>query len=382
MQFIDNWIGLPLAWLMGLFIRGPRCLAGDAHPTQPVKRVIVLKWVGLGSIVLSLPLLQEMKKRGVEIAFWTLEGHESALELSGLVDHVWVVRKKAWMVPISIIMAVFAARRFKADAVFDLEPTSNGTACIARLTGAPVVTGFMVGKKVRERLFTHLVALTAGRHMAENCVLMARSVGITMTGPPRLPEIRLPAAVKTNPERIRIVMNTNTSDLGRELRRWPDLHWVELANRLLENPAVDLSFTGIKSEYAGNEQIIEKIRAERGRVTNLAGKTSIHELLSYLKSADLVVSVDSGVMHLAAWSGAPLIGLFGADTPTLYGPLSLHSQSIWQGLPCSPCCTVVTEKHTQCRDNRCMQEISPSRVRLYCEELIKRGIKVRAREAA
>ncbi len=100
----------------------------------------------------------------------------------------------------------------------------------------------------------------------------------------------------------------------------------------------------------------------RSRIINLAGKSTLTELMGVFKDAYLTISVDSGAMHLAAWAGTPVIGLFGPETPQLYAPRSKRSKVIWAALPCSPCCTVATEKHTRCRDNQCMKRISPSQV--------------------
>jgi ADP-heptose:LPS heptosyltransferase len=90
-----------------------------------------------------------------------------------------------------------------------------------------------------------------------------------------------------------------------------------------------------------------------------------------LKDSSLVISVDSGVMHLAAWANAPVVGLFGPETPQLYAPRTKRSKVIWAALPCSPCCTIATEKHTRCRDNQCMKKISPAQVLLAGRVLLE-----------
>src|SRR6185503_20323539 len=93
MRRIDYWVGKPVIWAIRLFTPRPQSLHGDVHPKKLPKRVICTKFIGLGSVVLSLPLLKALKESGVEIAFWTFAGQAELAKLSGYVDHVWVVRQ-------------------------------------------------------------------------------------------------------------------------------------------------------------------------------------------------------------------------------------------------------------------------------------------------
>ena len=69
---------------------------------------------------------------------------------------------------------------------------------------------------------------------------------------------------------------------------------------------------------------------------NLVGKTTLSQLLELFKQANLVISLDTGPMHLAAASGTPTLGLFGANTPVKWGPYGKQHQAIYHG-PKVPC---------------------------------------------
>lgn len=401
MQVIDHVVGVPLAMAFRALTPRSRYLGGE-RPQAP-RRVIVSKFVGLGSVVLSLPMLEAMKAEGVRVAFWTFGGQAELLRISGLVDEVWVVKPTAREFLPTLFSTLWRAIRFRADAFIDLEPTANFSALLARMTGAPLRAGFLCGKQARESLFTHLVAITAGRHMVENCLALAYSLGIESAkadparragdekrGLPSLMELPDPklgiGAGEGASGRRAVVLNPNTSDLCRELRRWPDAHWVSLCERLLADPSNELFFTGVASESADNEAILQALERKvgpcRDRVHNLAGRTNLKQLLGLLQRAHLAISVDSGVMHLAGWAGTPLIGIFGLENPALYGPRSVASKSIWSALPCSPCCTVATERSSRCQDNQCMKRISPEQVlfasRALHDELAARDRRLKA----
>src|SRR5207245_7280608 len=88
---------------------------------------------------------------------------------------------------------------------------------------------------------------------------------------------------------------------------------------------------------------------------NAVGRLSLGELLALLRRAALVVSNDTGPTHLAAAQGAPVVGLFGPNTPVLYGPRSAYALALYLGLPCSPCMSNLNEKGgSGCDNNICM----------------------------
>lgn len=380
MQQLDRLLGVPLTWLLSRFRRNHSLFLGGRPLSKAPKRVICAKFVGLGSVTLSLPLLRALKEAGVEVVFWTFSGNAQVAQLSGSVDQVWSV-KASWTLPFQLVGSLIRAIRFRPEAFIDLEQTSNASAILAFLSTAPVRVGFLSGKPLRESLFTHVISLAGKRHMIESMALMGQAVGVqvrSLSLPPP-PVVPLPSR---DPARRTIVLNPNTSDLGASLRQWPEASWVALAKQLLRDPAVDLIFPGVASERPRNLRIIEQLGAGfDGRVMNLAGRSSVPELLGHLRTSDLVVSVDSGIMHLAAWAGAPVVGLFGPETPMLYAPMGQRTRVIWAALPCSPCCTVATEKHTRCQDNQCMKRISAGQVYLACQALLNPAQSVPAQAA-
>lgn len=373
MRRIDRWIGIPLTRVLGAFTSRPRSLFGDTHPTKLPERVICAKFIGLGSVVLSLPLLKALKDAGVKVAFWSFPGQTELVRLSGLADEIWVVRPSLKSFLPSLWQSFKAARRFKADAFLDLEPTANFSAILAWMSQAAIRVGFMSAKPNRESLFTHLVALTPERHMVSNNLLMGELIGLGPVNDTELPPVPGITSVQARSHR-RVVVNINASDLSWH-RMWPEKNWVSLCQQLLKDPGIgELVFPGAAAEKGRVDQLIRKLIAQDAsvepRLVSLAGRTSLTQLLEVLGSADLVISVDSGIMHMAAWAGAPVVGLFGPETPSFYAPRSRRSAVLWASLPCSPCLTVAADKITRCQDNQCMKKITPKRVYKACQLLL------------
>jgi ADP-heptose:LPS heptosyltransferase len=104
-----------------------------------------------------------------------------------------------------------------------------------------------------------------------------------------------------------------------------------------------------------------------GKVENLVGRTSLAQLIEELRGMQLLVTNDTGTMHLAASLGVPTIALFGSTEPTLTRPLGADHSIIRHQVECSPC------YQRECPiDFRCMQAITPDEVAEAVLDLVKR----------
>ena len=132
-----------------------------------------------------------------------------------------------------------------------------------------------------------------------------------------------------------------------ETKLWEDGKFAELCDRIRTELGIGVVLTG---REAGP---LEKIRAGmKTEAVNLGGRTSLRELAALYREAALVVSTDSGPMHLAAAVGTPVVALFGPTDPGRTGPCGSGHKVIRGSLSCMPCF------RKQCEDPRCMREIS------------------------
>ncbi len=152
----------------------------------------------------------------------------------------------------------------------------------------------------------------------------------------------------------RIVLNPGADAL---YKRWPASHFTELADRLVQNHSVRILITGGSEDRPVVDRILGAM-TRREEALDLAGKLTLTELAALLETCDLMVTNDTGPMHLAAAVDTPVVALFGPGKPGRYGPYGLEGWHtvLQHPVDCSPCTAF------DCRDRRCMRAISVEEV--------------------
>lgn len=106
---------------------------------------------------------------------------------------------------------------------------------------------------------------------------------------------------------------------------------------------------------------------QRARPVNLVGRTSVKTLAAVLERCDLLLSADSGPMHLATAVGTPTLALFGSTDPAVTGPFDDRSEAIYKALPCAPC-----GNHPTCEGRYdCLRAITPDEVVVAARRLLR-----------
>ncbi len=116
-------------------------------------------------------------------------------------------------------------------------------------------------------------------------------------------------------------------------KRWPATYFAEIAQRL-QRKGYAVWLIGSANEKESSDKIIA---LGNPMCRNLCGNTDLTDAIALLSIAQLVISNDSGLMHLAAALDRPMLALFGSSSPEFTPPLSTHAEIIKLDLKCSPC---------------------------------------------
>ncbi|PTE09882.1 lipopolysaccharide heptosyltransferase II [Mesorhizobium helmanticense] len=115
-------------------------------------------------------------------------------------------------------------------------------------------------------------------------------------------------------------------------KRWPSEHYAGLASDLMAK-GFDVALFGSKNDA----DVTAEIARLAPGVVDLAGKTRLEDAIDLISAARLAVSNDSGLMHVAAAVGTPIVAVYGSTSPDNTPPLTERRELVWLGLSCSPC---------------------------------------------
>jgi heptosyltransferase-2 len=148
-------------------------------------------------------------------------------------------------------------------------------------------------------------------------------------------------------------------------KRWPEHYYGELAGDMIEQGWSVWLFGSEKDRPV----CAEVNRVAGGRCVDLSGRTSLAQAVDLMSLADIVVSNDSGLMHVAAALDRPLVALYGSSDPGFTPPLNPRSRVLSLGLDCSPCFKrECPEGHLQCLTEMSVEQVARTVRELAAEE--------------
>lgn len=372
MKAVDHYIGIPICFMLDFC----QMVAGlfPKKQTRPPKKILIMKYFGIGSILLASPLLRAIKRAypAARIGFLTFAANQDIVTRLSLVDDIYPLRTGSpFHFLADLVTAVRTIRRERYDVTIDMEFFAKFSTIMTYISGSPVRIGYFLRQLWRGNLLTHQIYYNHYKHITEVFGALASPLGIQISDysltRPFFSDTEHAAAglilEKEGAQKsdVLIGFNVNVSDLSLE-RRWPGPQFQALANALLHELDAKLVFIGAP----GDRPYVEEVLAELGaspRVVNLAGKTSLGELLGIFTRMTLFITNDSGPLHIAAALGVPTLSLFGPETPVLYGPRGEDALVFYKGIYCSPCLSVFNAKTAPCSgQNICMQSITAQEV--------------------
>lgn len=343
-------------------------------PSDPLRldgarRILLIKPSSLGDVVHALPVAATLHRRYPNTRLDWLVEEEAADIVRGhpAISEVVVSGRRRWLRQLrgargigvtlgEIVRFVADLRRRRYDAVLDLQGLFK-SALYVMATRAPIRVGFAEGREGSPWVLTHRIpAPPQPVHAVDRYLALAAAVGATE--PVREAQIALTPQARSVAEsmlegygRPRVVLHPAARW---RTKLWEEGRWRELAASLLTE-GVGVFITGGQEDGAMAAEISAGLNPAP---VSLAGRLSLKELAAVLSLADLLVSVDSGPMHMAAAMGTPVVALFGPTDPRRTGALG-PGAVLRRSLPCSPC----LERRCRIADvHRCMRDLGVAEV--------------------
>lgn len=326
-------------------------------PRSP-KKILIVKPSSLGDVVHSLPFLNAVKSGfpKAEIHWVIARGLEGLLEGHPMIDRLIVINKDDWKRAAKAgKTAAEIGRLFKSlreecyDLVVDLQGLFR-SGIITMATGAPMRMGFEEAREGSRFFYNRRITGGKETHAVDRYLKVAGALGCD-TGEAVFPF----PLVKSEAEEVSRLQESLKEyavvvpGARWETKVWPAGNFGKVASMLPWK-------TVVIGSRADEQKAEEVVRASGGKAFSLAGKTSLRELIAIMRQAKLVISNDSGPMHIAAGFNVPVVAIFGPTSPRRTGPYGEGHIIVTSDVDCAPCF------RKRCGDLKCMEGITVAKV--------------------
>ncbi len=316
-RFVDNYIGKLIVFFLSLF------KIFDKKP-KAKKRFLVIKLWAIGDSVLSLVIIKAIKEiyNNARVDVLHRNQNKDVFESYDLIDKRYNMDK-------GFSRFLFNNIR-KYDVVIDCEPYLNLSA----------IYGFLLGKirigfsdQFRSRLYTNKINFNKKQHMVQNYLDMVRSLD-KKYDTKQLEKISVSKKSKKKAEKffkknkIRKCVGISVGVGGSAKNRmWYEERFAKLADKIIS----ELNWQVIFIDSPNHDYIVKKIKSYMKETAFVATKKyDLKDRIAFISKCHVFISNDSGLMHVAAAQGCKTIGLFGPNTPVLWGPYGKDNIGIYK----------------------------------------------------
>lgn len=347
MKMVDGLFGRVLTTLLP----PPAALVIQVLPQS----ILLIRPGGIGDAALLAPTINHLKTLNTNCHITILAERRNAGVFSLIpdFDQLYCYDKPA---------EFWQAVSKKYDVVIDTEQWHRLSAVVARLIRSPMKIGFATNE--RRRMFTHSLPYFHDDYEVFSFNrLLEPLMGVSEQTEATIPFLAVPVTAKESAEKLLVTFGDKPFIAIFPGASIPERRWG--ADRFKAVAAV-LAQKGYGIVVVGgavDQADAQVIAGEFG--LNLAGQTSLAETAAVLARSTLLVSGDSGLLHIAVGLGVPTVSLFGPGRALKWAPKGNQHTVINKNLPCSPCTSFGTTP--PCPYNaRCMQEITVDEVVTHC----------------
>lgn len=360
-----------MAFFLGRFLN-----INHSITKENVKNVVIAKYLGLGSIVRSQVIIEDIKTvfPNAKIYYLTSKKNKAIFDIIRNVDKVFTIDDAGIIsMAFSTFNLIKNLLKIKADIFMDLEVYSRYSTCISIMSCARNRYGFFrhdihwhIG------VYTHMLYFNNQKNISEIYLQLSKYLTRSDNNYKSLPSFNFREDnkkevedyflknLKRKEKDLYIGINANASELALE-RRYPPAYFTELIENLLNIKNVYIFLIGSPSERQYlEEEIYNKLNAKnRDKVFLTAGLFSLNGSIYLLSKFDLFITTDSGPLHFAYAQNINIISIWGTGSYWHYGYMNYDKEYfLMANIYCSPCLYLTVKP--PCRGhNICLQKIYP-----------------------
>jgi lipopolysaccharide heptosyltransferase II len=327
-------------------------------------KILILKPSSLGDVVQAIPVLRMIKRHWAasEIYWWIADDLQGLLEADPDLNGVFLFRRRRWRHPghwHEAVASVMEMRRHRFDLVIDLQALAR-SALAAWFAGAGRNVGLDDMREGASALYDQSVPRPSfDTHAVDWYLGVVRSLNVPVRWdfewlPPR-PGIQ--AQLPPNPAAEAVAWVAVIPGARWANKRWPIEHYALALNRVAQShPAARFVILGGPGDAEMARQLAAAVPE---RTCNTVGGTTLPQMVEWVRRCSLVLTNDTGPMHVAAALGRPVVALFGPTHPARTGPYRQLDAVLRVPMACAPC------MRPRCRNPEpvaCLRQLPPAQV--------------------
>jgi ADP-heptose:LPS heptosyltransferase len=316
LRLVDRFAGIPLVALMG-------GLRKKRQMPSRIDRIGMLSTAAIGDTILSGAVVSDLRSAlpSSSIIYFAGDTNYSTALLLPATDSV--IRLPVYH-PLEASRIV---RSQSLDLLIDLGPWPRLNAVIARLSGSRFTVGFRTPGQYRHYAYDLAIEHSPAVHELENLRRIIAGLGLEATHLPMIDSRKVSANANIGASEPYLLFHLWPGGTCSREKEWPTERWIRLATHFAaKGYAIVLS--GARSQHGTNHDVIKALHPRyRALIRNAAG-LSLAETAALVSNSRMVVSVDTGIMHLAAALGVPVIGLHGPASSKRWGPIGRNAVAI------------------------------------------------------
>lgn len=361
--------------------RAGRILAATSAflKAAPPVNILIVKTSAIGDVIHTLPSLWSLRAHFPDARItWLVE--EAAADLlygHPALNRVLVARRKTWLNDAragrpsralrGVLQFIRQLRDTRYDLIIDFQGLIKSAIWVALAKGGRKV-GFGRGMEHAEHSYLvlneRLPAVDMNHHAIDRSLLLLKGIGV----PAADLRYTIPVSAAQESEAGALLLTAGVREGDRlvainPMGRWPTKLWepasfAALADRL-QREGLSIVFTGGPHDHTALDEIC---RLMTSRCRRLDGKTSLNTLAAIYRRAEVLVTTDSGPMHLAAAVGTSVVALFGPTAPWRTGPYGANHVVLRADVSCSPCfkkqCSTTVYEERACMKRLTVEDVT------------------------
>ena len=346
-------------------------------------KILIIKLGAIGDLLMTTPAVRALKKAYPTSHVSLLAGKSSKMAVNGN-PHIdefiecddYIIYKGTLLQKLKYILSlILKIKRKKYDVVFVFHRDWRFN-LFAFLCGIPERVGF--DRNGEGRFLTKKVEINGVRHQIDHYLEVVKSFGIHDDG--RDMDFTIRKEAKTVADKMLQKSGVGKGDIvvgilaggasniktEMPIKKWPVEDYAELSRKIVAD-GYKIILLGAESDKFNSEIILRNII---NGVIDLTGRTTLEETAAVMKRCKVIVTHDSGPMHLASAMQVPVISIFGPTDPREYYPLNSSGHYFWnaENIECAPC--YKDGRFPDCNDPICIKAVTVEQVYEKLKDII------------